>query len=74
MRCSIKGCPGSYENQAITHTVRHQGDVIVIDHVPVEVCAVCGDTLLTPETVDRIDSILQSRGAPARTAPLYEYA
>ena len=36
-------------------TVKHRGEVIVIDHVPAEVCSVCGDVLLAPETVDRIE-------------------
>ena len=50
MKCSIKGCPGMYEERLIVHTVRFRGQTIVIDHVPAEVCSVCGDVLLTPET------------------------
>jgi len=38
MECSIKGCPGVYEERTVVHTVRHKGEVIVIDHVPAEVC------------------------------------
>ncbi len=38
MKCTIKGCPGEYEERKIVHTVRHHGQVIVIDHVPAEVC------------------------------------
>ena len=49
MKCSIEGCPGEYEERKIVHTVRHQGQVTVIDHVPAEVCPVCGDVLLNPE-------------------------
>ncbi|HAO80497.1 MAG TPA: hypothetical protein DCQ92_16315 [Verrucomicrobia subdivision 3 bacterium] len=45
MKCSIEGCPGEYEPRAITHTVRPGGRVVVIDHVPAEVCDVCGDVL-----------------------------
>ena len=41
MKCSIEGCPGEYEEQKIVHTVRHHGQVIVIDQVPAEVCSVC---------------------------------
>jgi len=51
MKCSIEGCSGEYEERKIVHTVRHQGQVVVIDHVPAEVCSVCGDVLLKPETV-----------------------
>jgi len=73
MKCSIEGCPGVYEERKITHTVRYQGQVIVIDHVPAEVCSVCGDVLLKPETVHRIEELLRTAPRPASTVPLYEY-
>lgn len=74
MRCSIEGCPGEYEERKIVHTVRHQGQVIVIDHVPAEVCSVCGDVLLKPETVRRIEVLLRAATRPVSTVPLYEYS
>jgi YgiT-type zinc finger domain-containing protein len=42
MKCSIEGCPGQYEERQIVHTIRRQGQVIVIDRVPAEVCSGCG--------------------------------
>lgn len=74
MKCSIEGCPGEYEERGIMHTVRHRGQVVVIDHVPAEVCSVCGDVLLKPETVRQIETLLQSATRPVRKVPLYEYA
>lgn len=74
MQCSIKGCPGVYEDRTVVHTVRHKGEVIVIDHVPAEVCTVCGDVLFRPDTVRRIEEILLTRSVPSSTVPLYEYA
>lgn len=74
MKCSINDCPGQYEDRKILHTVRHQGHVVVIDGVPAEVCSVCGDVLLKPDTVRRIEAILREAGKPDRTAPVYEYA
>ncbi len=65
MKCTIQGCPGEYESRSIVQTVKYLGEVIVIDHVPAEVCTFCGDVLLTPETVRRIS---------ARNVPLYEFA
>ena len=73
MKCNIKNCPGEYELRAITHTVRKNGRVVVIDHVPAEVCDVCGDVLLRPETLRQLASLLK-RAQPASSAPLYEYA
>ena len=74
MKCSIEGCPGEYEERQIVHTVRYRGQVIVIDQVPAEVCSVCGDVLLKPETVRRIEELLRTMAEPAGTVPLYEYA
>lgn len=74
MNCTIAGCPGAYEERTVVHTVRHRGRVIVIDHVPAEVCTICGDVLLRPAVVRQIEAILRGAVAPAEMVPLYEYA
>ncbi len=74
MKCSIDGCPGEYEAKNIMHTVRRHGQVIVIDHVPADVCSFCGDALLNLDTVRRIESLLEEERQPATTVPLYEFA
>ena len=70
MKCSIQGCPGEYEARSALHTVRREGQVIVIDHVLAEVCAVCGDTLLQPDTVRKIEALLQQKRQPASRSAL----
>ena len=74
MKCTIAGCPGECESRLVTHTVRRNGRVVVIDRVPAEVCTVCGDVLLSPETVRHIEKLLRTAGRPLREVPLYEYA
>ena len=74
VKCSVQGCPGDYEDRTIVQTVRQSGQVRVVDHVPAEVCSICGDVLLKPETVRRIESLLHSQAAPTGSAPVYEYA
>ena len=74
MKCSIEGCQGVSELRKVTHTVWHQGEVIVIDRVPADVCSVCGDVLFAPDTVRRIEDMLRTGKRPTRTAPLYEFA
>jgi YgiT-type zinc finger domain-containing protein len=74
VKCSVEGCPGEYEERLIVHTVRHQGQPVVIDHVPAEVCTVCGDVLLAPGTVRSIEALLRADREPSGTAPLYEFA
>lgn len=73
MNCSIQGCPGEYEAGALVHTVRHKGRIVVIDHVPADICSLCGDALLNPDTVRRIEDLLTEKGQPAMTAPLFEF-
>ncbi len=73
MKCSIAGCPGSYERRSVHHTVRLRGRVIVIDHVPDDVCDMCCDVLFKPQTVRRIEELLETLPPPRKTAPLYEY-
>lgn len=74
MKCSMGNCPGDYEERRVAHTVRRQGRLFVIDHVPAEVCSVCGDVLLKPETVRHIEFLLNTAARPSATVPLYEYA
>lgn len=73
MKCTVKGCPGEYEERRIVHTARYKGQLTVIDKVPAEVCSTCGDTLLEPNTVRRIEHLLQAKSNPPRSVPLYEY-
>jgi YgiT-type zinc finger domain-containing protein len=74
MKCSIEDCSGEYEQREVVHVV-HQGErIMVIDHVPAEVCAVCGDVLFTPETVRRIEALRHTTASPARTVPLYNFS
>jgi len=74
MKCSIEGCPGDYEERKIAHTLRFQGRVVVIDHVPAKVCSVCGDVLLKLQTTQRLEAMLQKTTEPVGEVPLYEYA
>jgi hypothetical protein len=74
LKCTIAGCPGTYEARTVVHTVKHRAAVIVIDHVPAEGCNVCTDVLLAPETVRRIEALLAATPPPLRTVPLYEFA
>ncbi len=73
MKCNMQGCTGEYEERTITHTLRQRGQVVVIDHVPAEVCPICGDVLLKPETVQHIEELLKKASQPDASVPLYEY-
>lgn len=74
MKCSIRGCPGHYQPRRIVHAVRHEGKLLVIDDVPAEVCDVCSDTLLAPETIRRLEELIYRHPEPQSHAPVYAYA
>lgn len=74
MQCAIQGCPGHYEARLIIHTVKRGSELLIFENVPAEVCDVCSDTLLKPETVRHLEIQIRSHGKPQRQAPVYEYA
>jgi YgiT-type zinc finger domain-containing protein len=74
MRCTIAGCPGEYEGREVTRAVGREGRIMVIDHIPAEVCTVCGDVLFSPDTIERLEQLRWLDGPPERTVPLYEFA
>jgi len=74
MKCSIQGCPGQYEPRQIVHTLQRGSDIFIVEHVPAEVCAICGDTLLAPRTIKHLENLLSTKSKPRRTAPVYQYA
>jgi len=74
MKCSIQGCTGEYEQKMIIHTLRYKGEVFLFDDVPAEVCSVCGDTILAPGTVKKLEALLAKKAAPEKLIPMYHYA
>ena len=74
MKCSIQGCPGQYEQRAIVHTVKRGDEVLVFEGVPADVCDVCSDTLLAPETIRHIEKLIEDHAEPRSHAPVYAYS
>lgn len=74
MKCTVQGCPGTYEPKTIVHTVKKDSTVIVFENVPAEVCDVCSDTLLAPETIRHLEKLIAEQGKPNKHAPVYAYA
>ncbi len=74
MKCSIQGCPGNYEHRPIVHTVKRGAEVLVFESVPAEVCDVCSDMLLAPETIRHLEEMIGQRAEPQKHAPLFTYA
>jgi YgiT-type zinc finger domain-containing protein len=56
------------------HVQTWQNQVVVFDHVPVEVCDHCGEILLVGWVVDKINNLLWSKAPATQTilVPLYD--
>ncbi len=60
----------------VTYTIELDGRVVVIENVPARVCLETGERFFSPQTVERIQQIVQSSPPPKRTisTPVYEFA
>lgn len=59
----------------VTYTLEHDGRFYLIKHVPARVCRETGEQYFTPETVERIQSLIK-RSKPVQTieTPVFDYA
>lgn len=74
---NLKKCPlcgGGLENKRITHAQQYQGRIVILENVPAEVCRQCGEVLLRPGVLDRLQDLVWAEGTPKRTAqvPVYD--
>ena len=63
------------EEQTLSREIRWQGKLVVIENVPMGVCAQCSEKVLKPEVVKAIDQIIAERRDPKRTirVPVFRY-
>lgn len=63
-------------NTTVTYTLEFEGKFYIIEHVPARVCEETGEQFFSPETVERIRTLIRGEKAPDRMieAPVYEYA
>lgn len=75
-RCSI--CKGNLIYKKITYTQELEGKVYVVNDVPALVCSQCGEQYLSPETVDRIQKVIekgeQKKLKPIQQIPVFHFA
>ena len=66
----------SFENRTINYTIEVNGQLYLIEHVPARVCLVTGEQLFSPETVERIQDIIERQPVPNRIlqTPVYDFA
>jgi YgiT-type zinc finger domain-containing protein len=69
-------CGGKLEERVVTHPQSYQGKVYILENVPAEVCSQCGEMLLRPEVLEKMQQLVWSGVAPKRTTqvPIYDLA
>jgi YgiT-type zinc finger domain-containing protein len=69
-------CGGELEERVVTHPQSYQGKVYILENVPAEVCSQCGEMLLRPEVLEKMQQLVWSGVAPKRTTqvPIYDLA
>lgn len=74
-KCSV--CKAKLEEKKITYTQELEGKVYVVSDVPALVCTQCGEQYLSPETVDRIQEVIekgeQKKLKPVQQIPVFHF-
>lgn len=60
----------------VNYTIEVNGRVVLVEHVPARVNEETGERFFAPETVERLQEIVQSRSRPDRIieTPVFEFA
>jgi YgiT-type zinc finger domain-containing protein len=74
MKCHTPGCTGEHEAREISHSVSYRERVIVVHHVPADVCPECGDAHLSEETAIHLEILLRRKARAKGMAFAYELA
>jgi HTH-type transcriptional regulator / antitoxin MqsA len=75
MRCEVCGV-GTRRDWLIRYPLLIDDHLLVVENVPAAVCDRCGETTLTPATVERLQEQVWGAAAPVRVleTPVYEFA
>ena len=60
----------------VTYTLEVNGKLLVVENVPARVDLETGEQLFSPETVERLEEIVQGQQKPVRfvETPVFDYA
>jgi YgiT-type zinc finger domain-containing protein len=71
--CAV--CGGELRATTITHEERRGTDIYLFQHVPAQVCSVCGEIWIEEKTLQEIDRLIKT-GEPTRRVetPVFDFA
>lgn len=62
MKCEICG-RAERQNRLIRHNLSQGDQLVVVDHVPAEVCPDCGEVSLRPDVVEKLQETVWQHSA-----------
>ncbi len=65
-----------FTRQEVTYVVEVAGRLFVVENVPARVSTLTGEKLFAPETVERVQAIVNGKLPPVRmiSTPVYQFA
>lgn len=69
-------CGGELAKRTVTHPQSYQGKIYILENIPAEVCSQCGEVLLRPDVLEKMQQLIWSGVVPRRTTqvPVYDLA
>jgi HTH-type transcriptional regulator / antitoxin MqsA len=74
MKCVF--CGGEAVKKKVTFTYEEDNKYLIVERVPAEVCAKCGEKMYSPEVTDDLLRYARNEFKPARKiqVPVYDFA
>ena len=69
-------CKGKTHNELVNFIYNEDGHYLIIEHVPAEVCDICGERTFSPEVTDHILELAHNKIKPQKivNVPVFDYA
>lgn len=68
-KCHVCGSEAA-RNEFVSEVLEVDGQRVLVNHIPAQVCTRCGEAAFSRETTERIRLLVHGAGRPVRTVPL----
>ena len=68
-------CGRAVENKIVTFVYEEEGRRLFVEHVPAEVCTICGERTFSPEVTDDLLAFAKNKFKPVKTVavPVFDF-
>lgn len=75
-KCRSCLCADTFEERTVSQPLKFNGQIVIFENVPALVCSQCGEVLLRPEIVRRMEELGRGERPPSRMdqVPVYDLA